>query len=399
MKAYKAMKNIVLSVTALLLSIIILQLANSIVAPTIVLNAARAGDALTSVGMIPTIYGLGFVIGCFWSRNLISAIGHIRSFTVAAAILSALTLLMYLIPDTLALIIFRGFMGCAIAIIMTCIDSWVGYVTPFEMRGRVMAFYSSTTKLAYVGAPALLSFSALVSEQAIIIAVLLFILSLIPICITKLPQPDLKPVITTSFRALINAAPSAFVAVFVLGLANSAVLNLIPVYGVGIGFSVPQALTILMIAHVGGLILQWPLGYFSDIISRRKVMAIGFFVSTLTAIAMAFVTSENITPPLILSFIWGGAALSMYSVSLSHAIDHVNSEETVAVCATILTTWSIGSIFGPILAGIVMENFNPAALYLLCAAFHGIAGTFIILRIMTTARRIRKSNVTISSPM
>lgn len=393
------MKQVVLSVAAILLSIIILQLANSIVAPTIVLNAARAGDTLTSVGMIPTIYGLGFVIGCFWSRNIISTIGHIRSFTTAAAILSALTLLMYLIPDTLALIIFRGFMGCAIAIIMTCIDSWVGYVTPFEMRGRVMAFYSTTTKLAYVGAPALLSFSALISERAIIFAVLLFILSLIPVCITKLPQPELKPAITTSFRALINAAPSAFVAAFVLGLANSAVLNLIPVYGVGIGFSESQALTILMTAHIGGLILQWPLGYISDVVSRRKVMAIGFFVSTITAIAMTMVTNISTTYPLILSFIWGGAALSIYSVSLSHAIDHVRSEETVAVCATILTTWSIGSIFGPILAGIVMENFNAGALYLLCAAFHGVAGIFIMLRIMTTARRSQKNKVTISSPM
>ncbi len=381
------MFRIIISITAIMISIVIIQLANGMVGPTIMLNANSAGASLSSVGMIPTIYGLGFVLGCFWARKLLNTIGHIRSFTVAAAMLAALTLMMHLISDTFAWIVFRGIMGASIAIIMTCIDSWVGHVTPNEMRGRVIGFYSTMIKFAYVGAPALLSYSILISERAIIFAVLLFIISLIPVCMTKLPQPTIGPVTTTSFKALLKDVPSSFVAVFVLGLTNSAVLNLLPVYGVKIGFNVSQALTLLMMAHLGGLLFQWPLGYLSDIFTRRKIMSTSFLISAAAAVGMSF--SDSTTNSMILSFIWGGAALSVYSVSLAHAIDHVKSEETVAVCATMLTTWSIGSIFGPMIAGILMGSTSVYALYIFCAVCHGIAGILILIRLMTTARRIR----------
>ncbi|MCP5382386.1 MAG: MFS transporter [Kordiimonadaceae bacterium] len=384
------MFKIILSITALLLSIVILQFANSVVAPTVVLNANSSGSSLGSVGMIPTVYGLGFVLGCFWARKLLMNIGHIRSFTFAAALLASLTLMMHLMQDATVWTIFRGIMGCAIAIIMTCVDSWVGHVTPLEIRGRIMGFYSTITKLAYVGAPALLSYSAGFSDNAIIFCVLLFIISLIPICLTKLPQPEIGPGVTTSFKRILNDAPSAFIAAFILGFTNSAVLNMMPVYGVEVGLIKSQALILLVAAHFGGLLLQWPSGFMSDILGRRKIMIIGFSVSACMSIAMTFPFAANQVNALLICFIWGGAALSLYSIALSHAIDHVSHNETVAVCATILTTWSIGSIFGPVVAGNLMQFSGAKALFLFCGGFHALVAAFIIVRVIITAKRVSK---------
>lgn len=382
------MIKIILSITALLVSIVTMQLANSMIAPTIVLKANAAGEGLTSIGLIPTIYGLGFVIGCFWARNLMKTIGYIRSFTVAGAILAALTLLMHLVYDPFYWIIFRGIMGCAIAIIMTCIDSWVGQITPKEMRGRVIGFYSTVTMLAYVGAPALLSYSLMISKNAIMYAVLLFIVSLIPIGITKLPQPSIRPSVTTSFRTLLKDVPSALVAAFVIGFTNTAVLNLLPVYGVKVGFVASEALTLLVAVYFGGILFQWPVGYLSDIFGRRKIMGLGFLISGCIAFAITSSFASTASNTLLLSFIWGGAALSLYAVALSHAIDHIDNEETVAVCATVLTTWSIGSIFGPMVSGLLMELYGVSALFLFCSFFHIIAGSLILLRVMTSAKRM-----------
>lgn len=381
------MYKIIISITALLISIVILQFANSTIAPTVVLIASRSGCATGVVGLIPAIYGLGFVIGCFWARKLMKSIGHIRSFSLAAAILTSLTLLMYISDNTLGWMIYRGLMGCAIAIIMTCIDSWVGSVTPAEMRGRVMGFYSMITKLAYVGAPALLSVSVTISSNALLFALLLFSLSLIPVCLTKLPQPSLGPKITTSFETLFRDVPSAFVAVFILGLTNTAVLNLLPVYGISVGLSQSDALFLLAMAHVGGLAMQWPIGYISDIIGRRQTLVIAFTVSTIAAFAMVFSNSFNIAFASVLSALWGGFALSAYSIALSHAIDRSKSEETVNVCATMLTTWSIGSIFGPFAGGLIMQIFGAASLYIFCLIFHFVTAMVIFLRILTSKKR------------
>lgn len=384
------MFQIILSLAALLSSIVILQLGNSMLAPTIVLNANQSGASLSSIGLIPTVYGLGFVIGCFWARNLMKTVGHIRSFSAAGAALASLTLLMYILPNTVALIIFRGMMGVTIAIIMTCVDSWVGHVTPTPIRGRVMGFYSMITKLAYVGAPALLSYSLLISENAVIYAVLLFMVSLIPVCLTKLPQPPIGPSVDTSFVSLFKDIPSTFIAVFILGFTNTAVLNLLPVYGVEIGMPTSQALLLLVAVHLGGLILQWPIGYLSDVFGRRNILTVGFFISTTAAILMTTKFAEETLYAFILSLVWGGAALSLYSVALSHAIDRVNRDQTVGVCATVLTTWSIGSIFGPGIAGFIMEQMDVKALYLFCGAFHGIAAVIILVRLIISNRRKKR---------
>lgn len=386
------MFQIILSVAALLASIVILQLGNSMLAPTIVLNANQAGSSLSSIGLIPTVYGLGFVAGCFWARKLMKTVGHIRSFSAAGASLASLTLLMYLIPNTIALIILRGLMGITIAIIMTCVDSWVGHVTPTPFRGRVMGFYSMITKLAYVGAPALLSYSLLISENAVIYAVLLFIVSLIPVCLTKLPQPPIGPTVDTSFISLFKEVPSTFIAVFVLGFTNPAVLNLLPIFGVEIGLPTSQALLLLTAVHIGGLIMQWPIGYLSDIFGRRNILCGGFFIAATAAFCMTTTFAEATLYAFLISFVWGGAALSLYSIALSHAIDRVDRDQTVGVCATVLAVWSIGSIFGPGIAGLVMDQINVKALYVFCGAFHGIAALSILVRLVLSNRRKKRQN-------
>lgn len=381
------MYKIITSITALLISIVILQFANSTIAPTIVLIASSSGSSTGVVGLIPAIYGLGFVVGCFWSRKLMKTIGHIRSFSLAAAMLTSLTLLMYISDNTIQWMIYRGLMGCAIAVIMTCIDSWVGSVTPADKRGRVMGFYSMITKLAYVGAPVLLSVSVTISTNALLFSLLLFSVSLIPVCLTKLPQPSLGPKISTSFDSLFKDVPSAFVAVFILGLTNTAVLNLLPVYGISVGLSKSDALFLLAATHVGGLAMQWPIGFISDLIGRRQTLVIAFSVSTLSASVMAFSNLDNIAFAAIVSALWGGSALSAYSIALSHAIDRSKNEETVNICATILTTWSIGSIFGPFAGGMVMQFFGASSLYTFCLIFHFIAAMVIFLRVLTSKKR------------
>ena len=165
---------------------------------------------------------------------------------------------------------------------------------------------------------------------------------------------------------------------------------MMPVYGVEVGLIKSQALILLVAAHFGGLLLQWPSGFMSDILGRRKILIIGFSISACMSIAMTFPFAANQGNALIICFIWGGAALSLYSIALSHAIDHVSHNETVAVCATILTIWSIGSIFGPVVAGNLMQFSSAKALFLFCGGFHALVAAFIIMRVVLTAKRVRK---------
>lgn len=394
------MLPIIASIAAIVFSTVVLQIGNGMVGPTVVMRASIAGENLAGVGLIPAAYGIGFVIGCFWGRRLIGRVGHIRGFAVAAALLAALAVIMQLSPSPAAWIFIRALMGSSIAVISTCADSWVGHGTPHALRGRVLGLYSTATKVAHVTAPSLLALSPFISEQAILLASCLFALSLLPVAMTAIPAPDLIPAGGVSFSNLIAAAPSAIVAAFAVGLGNGAVLNLLPAHGLSIGLLQAEVFALLAAVHIGGLIWQWPVGLLSDVLDRRIILSGGLITAASIAVAMTSPGLKGSDWSLLLAFAWGGTALSMYSVSLAHAIDHFEGGDLVAICATMLVTWSIGSVLGPAVAGLLMDIAGADAMFLFGAACQGAAGAFIVVRLLNTARRRRHTafvNVPVSS--
>ena len=73
---------------------------------------------------------------------------------------------------------------------------------------------------------------------------------------------------------------------------------------------------------LGGLFLQWPIGYFSDKIDRLYAL-IGLGAGIL-AVAAALVTVRPHTPFLLLALlfgVFGGLGESLYAVGVAHAND------------------------------------------------------------------------------
>ena len=378
---------IILSILAIISSTVILQIGNNMVAPLLVLRANAAAENLSYIGLIPTAYGVGFVFGCVWGPKLINQVGHIRAFAVAAAVLCTLSIIMHLSLNTESGIIIRGIMGGAIAVISTCADSWVARGTPMAMRGQIMGLYATVTKLAHVSAPAILAASIFISEQGFLLAASLFALSLVPVAMTKMPPiPESIEGGSLSLKPLLLNVPSSFVAAFVVGLANGAVLNFLPVFGLGINLTMPEAVALLSFAHLGGLILQWPLGLISDAIGRRAVMSIAFIIAALSSILICLNANGANNFILILVFVWGGTGLSIYSISLSHAVDHFEGENMVNICATMLIVWSTASVIGPVAAGLLMDNYGPVSLFYFSGFLQFSAGFFIFARILNTKR-------------
>jgi MFS family permease len=386
------MLRVYVSVASIILSTLILQLGNGMIGPTVVLRASAQGEGAAIVGLIPAAYGVGFIVGCFWGRRLIAGIGHIRAFSVAAGLLAALAIAMQLVPETHAWIALRGVMGACIAVISTCADSWVGNSTPGNLRGRILALYSVSIKFAHLGAPALLALVAAVNAQAVLYAGLLFALSLLPVALTRLPAPVLDAAARLSTRNLLAAAPSAFVACFAVGLGNGSLLNLLPAQNLAVGLTAAEALALLTAAHVGGLLLQWPIGYLSDAADRRFAISGALLAAAGLALAMHVAPLKHASAGLGLAFLWGGFALSVYSICLAHAIDHVERGQIVATCATLLVTWSSGAVLGPALAGAAMQWFGADALFVFAAVCHGGAALFVLYRLAVTARRRRQGD-------
>src|ERR1700682_5129882 len=94
-------------ITAILASTVLFLMGNGLLGTLIPLRANLEGFSNISIGALGAWYFAGFVAGCFAGPQLLSRVGHIRSFGVAAAVLAASLLMLPLWTAALALVLLR----------------------------------------------------------------------------------------------------------------------------------------------------------------------------------------------------------------------------------------------------------------------------------------------------
>ena len=148
----------------------------------------------------------------------------------------------------------------------------------------------------------------------------MFTLSLIPVALTRTPQPPPPRLELMGPRDLYRVAPAAIVGCLASGLLSSAVIGLTPVYGTRLGLPVEFTVWLLTAIQLGSFVCQWPLGRLSDRVDRRAIIAgCAAAVSLLSPlIALAGADRFWLLP---LFFLYGGTTLSFYAVAVAHAGD------------------------------------------------------------------------------
>jgi MFS family permease len=115
---------------------------------------------------------------------------------------------------------------------------------------------------------------------------------------------------------------------------------------------------------LGGLFLQWPIGYFSDKIDRLHAL-IGLGAG-IVAVAAALVTADRQMPFLLLAGLFamfGGLAESLYAVGVAHANDRAVSADYVALSSTLLFVWALGAAIGPTTGTFAIQLIRPGAFF------------------------------------
>jgi MFS family permease len=376
------MPNPYLAVLAIVLGVAILQLANGVFATFLSLRMTIDGLAASSVGLVVTGYAAGFLVGCLFVPRVIAHVGHIRAFAAFAALTAALVLCFAVRVDTALWTVLRILTGFAGAGLMTVAESWLNERTPRGARGRVIGFYMVFTKLAFAGGQLLITVGDLGGLVFFMLASGCYSLSLLPVTLTRGSSPQIPDLVTLGVRELFRIAPAGVIGAFAAGLMNSAVINISPVYLVRIGYDTGTIAGLLVMMQIGSLTIQWPLGWISDRIDRRKVIALAAGGSAALALTIAFL-GPSAGPWLYLLFaLWGGFALSFYAVCVAHANDFARPEQMVPLSSSLLLAWASGSVVGPSAATATMEVFGPDGLFFYAAAI-GLGLTLFVVFRMT----------------
>lgn len=347
------------NVASLCLAVMLLQAASGILNVVTPLALDYMGAPALGVGVVAAVFSAGFMLGAWYAPEVVRQIGHIRAYSAAAAIYAAGIIGMGLAFDPVGWGPLRFFQGAASAVMFTAAESWIADSTPRSKRGGVLGMYQLLLKLALSGGPLLVVGYAADDIRPFMWAGLLMILAVIPLCATRRAQPVLPDRQSISLASMLRIPPAALVGAIVAGLANTGVTSQLPLYAKDLqpGAAGASAASLYIAAMIGGTITQWPAGLISDRIDRRLVVAALAALAFVACVAL-FLSAGRVSfsVTVALAALWGGGALSFYSVSASHATDRTEPGQIASVMSGMLFIWAAGSVIGPIITGVTADT-------------------------------------------
>lgn len=112
-----------------------------------------------------------------------------------------------------------------------------------------------------------------------------------------------------------------------------------------------------------GIVGQWPVGRLADRYGRLLVLRVQVFVVILGAFAM--LGNAAMAPAL---FVLGCAGFTLYPVAMSWACETVAHHELVAMNQALLLSYTVGSLLGPAMTSMLMQNYSDPVLFMMIAA-------------------------------
>lgn len=367
----------------LLLAAAILLAANGLQGTLIAVRADLESFSATMIGLIGGAYFFGFMLAAWLAPRLIAAVGHIRCFAGLAAMAAVGTLCLVLIIDPLAWMIIRAGMGFCFSGLATVVESWLNARSENTDRGRVLSIYRLVDLTAVTAGQFLLPLFSPAGFAIFSVTAILFCLSLVPVSLMDQTKPKAPESFRFDIPAVWALSPLACMGCVTIGLTNSAFRLIGPLYAREIGLGVTGIALFVSAGIIGGATLQYPFGWISDRYGRRASIIAATTGAMLAGLFLALVARSQFAV-YAGAFSFGAFALPLYSLSAAHANDRADGESYVLVAAGLSFFFSLGAIFGPLAASVVIQTFGAPAFFTYTSVAHG---ALLLITIYRMTRR------------
>lgn len=377
------MRATILPLATLLFGFSLLQMSNGLQGTLLAIRAGLEGFGGLTTGLIMSGFFAGMSIGSFFTPRLIDGVGHIRTFAALASLASAAALMHLAFVDPWVWIAVRSLTGFAFAGLIIVTESWLNASVSSSARGRLLAVYGMVGMAAGAAGQFLLNLGDPAEFILFVLVSIVMSLALVPISLARVDGPRSEETQEApSVRRLWGLSPYGAVAAALIGASIGTFYGLAPLFAQEVGY--PQSQIALLVAAftIGGLILQFPLGWISDRTSRRG-LGIGLAIAGAAMMLIALpLPAPSSTVLLLLGFLIGGLVLPAQSIVIAHVNDRAPGSAILAVSGGLVLMQGIGAAVGPLIAGVLMDLMGPRGLPLALASLQTMIAGWGLLRVM-----------------
>jgi MFS family permease len=351
---------------ALLLGMLFLMVGNGMQGSLLGIRGTGAGFTTYEISYVMSAYFLGFLLGSQLAPGMIRKVGHVRVFAALGSIISAVLVLYPVMQDWIAWSLMRALIGFSFAGVYITAESWLNNSATNETRGQAMSAYMIVQMIGIISSQALLNLPDPTGFFLFILPSVLVSLSFLPLLLAATTVPVFDTIKPLSFGQLFRISPLGCMGMLLTGSIFSAMFGMAAVWGAQKGYSVQQITIFVGALYVGGLVFQYPIGWASDRMDRRKLI---LAVSAFGAVAMLLSFAAEMPFPLyvVSAVLLGGMINPLYSLLIAYSNDFLTKEQMPAASAGLIFLNGLGAIGGPVVAGWLMGQIGPEAFFLFLA--------------------------------
>ena len=375
---------------AILLGIGFMMLALGLQSTLLGLRASIEGFSTFITGILMTGYFIGLFIGSLLAPMLVQRVGHIRVFSAFASLASISILFHGVYLEPVVWWVMRVITGICFAGFYVVTESWLNDRASNETRGKILSVYMVIVTGGIAAGQLLLNLARPDTIDLFILTSVIISFGLIPILLTVKPAPAFATSSKMTVAALYRASPLAVIGTGLTGAAQGTIFGLGAIYAAATLESVREVSIFMACFMVGSLFTQWPVGFISDRVGRRGMMAALSAVAIAGCLVLLALPIGGLAFYLMAALI-GGAAMPMYSVCIAYANDRLEPQQIIGASGALVMIAGIGAMTGPILISFLMDLLD-VSFY-----FWGIAGVFAIVLMFTLIRIGARAGVAVEA--
>ncbi|WP_029030608.1 MFS transporter [Salinarimonas rosea] len=371
-------------VWALLLGIVLIMLGNGMHFTLIGLRGGIEDFSAAELAIVTSGYFAGFLSGARYTPVLIRRVGHVRVFAALGSFMSAALISFPLLAEPWAWTLLRILIGFCMSGIYVAAESWLNNAATNETRGKLLSAYMIAQTLGIIGAQGLLTLGDAGTSVLFIGASILVSISFAPILLSVAPAPVVEVAKPMPLRRLFVGSPLGTVGIFLLGTVYATQSGMGAVFGTQIGLGASQIALFVAMLFAGALVLQYPIGWLSDQMDRRKLILAAAALGA-GSCALGFVSGGE--PWLLMgaAFLAGGVTTPLYALLLAYANDFLSADEMPAASGGLVFTFGMGAIVGPLATGWAMQGLGPFAFWLVLGATFSLLALHALYRMTQRA--------------
>ncbi len=373
------MLQVLVPVWALLLGIVFIMLGNGMHFTLIGLRGGIEGFSAAELAIVTSGYFMGFLSGARITPVMIRRVGHVRVFAALGSFMSAALITFPLLAEPWAWTLLRVLVGFCMSGVYVTAESWLNNAATNETRGKVLSAYMIAQTLGIIGAQALLTLGDAGTAVLFIGASILVSISFAPILLSATSVPAAEVARPMPLRELFSGSPLGTVGIFLLGNIYATQSGMGAVFGTQIGLTAAQIALFVAMLFAGALILQYPIGWLSDQVDRRKLI---FGAASLGAAscALGWITGGDLWLLIVAAFFGGGVTTPLYALFLAYTNDYLSAEQMPAASGGLVFTFGLGAITGPLVTGWAMQGLGPYAFWLVLGGTFGAIALYALYR-------------------